>query len=216
MVILSLGTLMQPQMLLRHFTAANAQTIKWIGATLPLYLTTFYLPAALVGLGGALVMPNIAIPDRIFPEMLFAHAPAWLTGIILAGATAAAMSTLDSILHVNMSVLTRDVYQRYIRPDGEDSHYILVSRLIALALLVVGYLLSVLNPGFYRLAGGHLERRDDPTLAGPHGQPFPFSSSLQCRRNRGRDDGRTGQPLLRDLRKPPPADTARWRLVPWD
>ena len=93
-------------------------------------------------------MPDIEIPDRIFPEMLFAYAPAWLTGIILAGATAAAMSTLDSILHVNMSVLTRDIYQRYVHPEGTDAHYILVSRIIALALLVTGYILSVINPGF--------------------------------------------------------------------
>jgi len=148
MIILSFGTLLQPQMLVRHFTAVSGKTIKWIGATLPLYLTTFYLPAALVGLGGALVMPGIEIPDRIFPEMLFAYAPAWLTGIILAGATAAAMSTLDSILHVNMSVLTRDIYQRYVHPEGTDAHYILVSRIVALALLVTGYILSVINPGF--------------------------------------------------------------------
>ena len=75
--------------------------------------------------------------------MLFAHAPAWLTGIILAGAAAAAMSTLDSILHANMTVLTRDVYQRYIRRDAPEAHYVLISRLVVAGLLVVGYLLSV-------------------------------------------------------------------------
>ena len=39
---------------------------------------SLFIPAALVGLGGALVMPDIDVPDRIFPEMLFAYAPAWL------------------------------------------------------------------------------------------------------------------------------------------
>ncbi len=88
-------------------------------------------------------MPNIEIPDRIFPELLFTYAPAWLTGLILAGATAAAMSTLDSILHSNMTVLTRDVYQRYISPHASQAHYILVGRVIVLGLLVIGYVLSV-------------------------------------------------------------------------
>ncbi|WP_419162524.1 sodium:solute symporter family protein [Candidatus Palauibacter sp.] len=142
-VVLSFGIIFQPHLLIRYYTAVSGRTIKWLGATTPIYLMTLYIPAALVGLGGALVMPDIAIPDRIFPEMLFAYAPAWLTGVILAGATAAAMSTLDSMLHANMTVLTRDVYQRYIRTDASAKHYILIGRLIVVALLGVGYALSV-------------------------------------------------------------------------
>ena len=142
-VVLSFGIIFQPHLLIRYYTAVSARTIKLLGATTPIYLMTLYIPAALVGLGGALVMPDIAIPDRIFPEMLFAYAPPWLTGAILAGATAAAMSTLDSMLHANMTVLTRDVYQRYIRTGASQNHYILIGRLIVVALLAVGYFLSV-------------------------------------------------------------------------
>jgi len=143
MVVLSFGIVFQPHLMIRYYTAASAKTIKWLGATTPLFLMTLYIPAALVGLGGALVMPDLEIADRVFPEMLFNNAPAWLTGLILAGATAAAMSTLDSILHSNMTVLTRDVYQRYIRPSATPGHYILVGRLIVLVLLGVGFVLSI-------------------------------------------------------------------------
>jgi len=88
-------------------------------------------------------MPGLEIPDRIFPELLFSHAPAWLTGLVLAGATAAAMSTLDSILHANMTVLTRDVYQRYIVRSASQRHYINAGRIVVLGLLFTGYVLSV-------------------------------------------------------------------------
>jgi SSS family solute:Na+ symporter len=143
MVVLSFGIVFQPHIMIRYYTAASGRTIKWLGATTPIFLMTLYIPAALVGLGGAVAMPDLAIPDRIFPELLFTYAPAWLTGIILAGATAAAMSTLDSILHSNMTVLTRDVYQRYISPGANQAQYILVGRMIVLVLLVIGYILSV-------------------------------------------------------------------------
>ena len=142
-VALSFGIILQPHMMIRYFTAASGRTIKWLGATTPIFLMTLYIPAALVGLGGALVMPDLEVPDRIFPELLFTYAPAWLTGMILAGATAAAMSTLDSILHANMTVLTRDIYQRFVSPGRDERHYIRVGRLIVLGLLVVGYILSV-------------------------------------------------------------------------
>ncbi len=143
MVVLSFGIVFQPHIMIRYYTAVSGKTIKLLGATTPIFLMTLYIPAALVGLGGAVAMPDLAIPDRIFPELLFTYAPAWLTGIILAGATAAAMSTLDSILHSNMTVLTRDVYQRYISPGANQAQYILVGRAIVLGLLVVGYILSV-------------------------------------------------------------------------
>lgn len=143
MILFSFGIVFQPHLMIRYYTAASERTIKLLGATTPIFLMTLYIPAALIGLGGALAMPDIEIADRIFPEMLFNYAPAWLTGIILAGATAAAMSTLDSILHANMTVLTRDIYQRYVSPDSAPGHYILVGRVFVIGLLVVGYLLTV-------------------------------------------------------------------------
>ncbi|MCG8467135.1 MAG: sodium:solute symporter family protein [Gemmatimonadetes bacterium] len=142
-IVLSFGIVFQPHLMIRYYTAVSGRTIKWLGATTPIYLMTLYVPAALVGLGGAIVMPDIAVPDRIFPEMLFNYAPAWLTGVILAGATAAAMSTLDSILHSNMTVLTRDVYQRYLKTDGSPAHYILIGRILVVVPLGIGYILSV-------------------------------------------------------------------------
>ncbi len=142
-VALSFGIVLQPHMMIRYYTATSGRVIKWLGATTPIFLMTLYIPAALVGLGGAIILPDLATPDRIFPELLVLYAPAWLTGLILAGATAAAMSTLDSILHANMTVLTRDIYQRYMAPDRSAGHYLWVGRGIVLGLLVVGYVLSV-------------------------------------------------------------------------
>ena len=142
-IALSFGIVFQPHMMIRFYTAASARTVKWLGATTPIYLMTLYIPAAMVGLGGALVLPDLEVADRIFPELLFLYAPAWLTGLILAGATAAAMSTLDSILHANMTVLTRDVYQRYVAPDRSQKHYVLFGRCAVVVLLAVGYVLSI-------------------------------------------------------------------------
>lgn len=144
-IVLSFGIVFQPHMMIRYYTAASARTLKLLGATTPLYLMSLFIPMAMVGLGGALVLPDLAgaDADTVFPELLFRYAPAWLTGLILAGATAAAMSTLDSILHSNMTVLTRDVYQRYVAPNRSQGHYVAFGRCVVLVLLAVGYFLSV-------------------------------------------------------------------------
>ena len=142
-IALSFGIIFQPHMMIRYFTAASGRTLKILGATTPIYLMTLFIPAAFVGLGGALILPDLASPDRVFPELLFQYAPPWLTGLILAGATAAAMSTLDSILHSNMTVLTRDVYQRYIAKDRSQGHYLVFGRCVVGVLLLVGFYLTV-------------------------------------------------------------------------
>ncbi|NKB86888.1 MAG: hypothetical protein GKS06_01530 [Acidobacteria bacterium] len=147
-MVLSFGVVLQPHMLIRYFSADSARTLKLLGATTPIYLASLYVPAAFVGLAGALVRPGLEVPDQIFPVLLFEFAPAWLTGLILAGATAAAMSTLDSILHSNMTVLTRDVYQRYINPDADAARVVGVGRLIVVALLLVAFVLSVTSSEF--------------------------------------------------------------------
>lgn len=142
-IVLSVGIVFQPHMMIRFYTAVSEKTLRWLGVTTPIYLVTIYVPAALVGLGGAIALPGLDVPDRVFPTLLFAHAPAWLTGLVLAGATAAAMSTLDSILHANMTVFTRDVYQRYVKPSASEAHLIAVGRITVLGLLAAGYLLAL-------------------------------------------------------------------------
>ena len=142
-IALSFGIIFQPHMMIRYFTAASSRTLKLLGATTPIYLMTLFIPAAFVGLGGALILPELELADRVFPELLFQYAPPWLTGLILAGATAAAMSTLDSILHSNMTVLTRDVYQRYIARDRSQGHYLAFGRCVVVVLLLLGFYLTI-------------------------------------------------------------------------
>jgi SSS family solute:Na+ symporter len=147
-ITLSFGIVFQPHMFMRYFTAAGVDTIKRLGATTPIYLASIYIPAALVGLGGAVALPGLEVPDTVFPTLLSMHAPAWLTGVVLAGASAAAMSTLNGIVHSNMTVITRDIYQRYIRPAEPEAHYVWAGRVIIVALMSIGYWLSVANYDF--------------------------------------------------------------------
>lgn len=148
LVIFSMGVFLQPHIFIRFYTARSPGMLRRMGAATPLYLTSLYLPICLVGLAGVVLLPGLATPDRVFPELLFQHAPSWLTGVILAGAAAASMSTMDAILHVNSMILTRDIYQRYLAADRGPAHYILVGRLAIAGLLLVSFFLSVFRPDF--------------------------------------------------------------------
>lgn len=57
------------------------------------------------------LMPDIAAPDTIFPELLLKYTPAVFAALIISGALAAAMSTGDSQLHATSTMVATDIYK---------------------------------------------------------------------------------------------------------
>ncbi|WP_420634899.1 sodium:solute symporter [Candidatus Palauibacter sp.] len=71
--------------------------------------------------------------NYVFPSYLIAYVPAGILGLLIAVIFAAAMSSLDSELTALSSATVIDFYRRYVKPEGTDAHYLLVSRLATFA-----------------------------------------------------------------------------------
>lgn len=103
---------------------------------------TFYL-MALVGLGlvafyslnpPAPVSAQLPSqqPDSVFPLYLVDQVPPGLSGLIIAAIFGAGITTLDSALTALSQTTVAGVYQRYIRPQATERHYLGASRLFIL------------------------------------------------------------------------------------
>ena len=57
-------------------------------------------------------------------------------GLLLTAFLAAFMSTIDTHLNWGASYITVDLYKRFLRPDAEERHYVLVSKAAMVALVV--------------------------------------------------------------------------------
>jgi len=66
--------------------------------------------------------------DRIFPYYIFQVMPVGVRGFMIAALLAAAMSTMDSVLHVLATVMVTDIYKRYINPQADDRRNLTVAR----------------------------------------------------------------------------------------
>jgi SSS family solute:Na+ symporter len=77
------------------------------------------------------------------PKMIGEFAPSWMLGIVLSGAFAALMSTADSQLLVLSSMLTRDVYAKWLKKDASMKQEFIVGKIIVLALAVIGLLIAL-------------------------------------------------------------------------
>ena len=75
-------------------------------------------------------------PEQILPYFVLSYLPQGLSGLVLAGIAAAAMSSLDSSINAIATVSVVDIYRRHCVKNRHDSHYLFAARAIAIAASV--------------------------------------------------------------------------------
>ena len=70
------------------------------------------------------------------------YLPAGLLGLLIAVFLAAYMSTIASQLNWGTSYLINDFYRRFLKRDGDEKHYVLVSRLSIILMTVFSLLIT--------------------------------------------------------------------------
>ena len=82
--------------------------------------------------------PTLSI-DATFPLFIAAELPAGLTGLIIAGIFAAAMSTLSSIINSVATLISVDFYEKLVRePDPQTSVRVAEWMSVAVGLVGIG------------------------------------------------------------------------------
>lgn len=105
------GISIYPPTFQRFYSVSNPKSLKWLAVTSPIYLIFFYVPVMAVAFLGAIHMPGLEAPDQILPLMLTKYTTPTMTGLVMAGALAATMSSTDSQLHAASSIFTIDLYK---------------------------------------------------------------------------------------------------------
>jgi solute:Na+ symporter, SSS family len=82
-------------------------------------------------------------PERILPAVLLYNIPQGFRGLILVSLLAASMSTFDTTVNGTTGLLTRDVYQKYFRPNASTKELIYMSWLFVFAIVLTGFLFAI-------------------------------------------------------------------------
>lgn len=94
-------------------------------------------PWILTALAAVVLYPGLKQPEQGYMLVATTQVPHALLGILLAGFMAAFMSTVATQLNWGSSYLISDFYRRFLRRDASESHYVMMSRLATLLLVVV-------------------------------------------------------------------------------
>ncbi len=96
----------------------------------------------------ALYSDEIPRADMAYPYLISRLVPCGLIGIIFAGLVGAIMSSLDSMLNSSATILTIDIYKRYINKNSSEKHLITVCRIAAIVVLVIAATIAPLLTHF--------------------------------------------------------------------
>jgi Na+/proline symporter len=101
------------------------------------YVLRFW-PWIVVGLVTLVVFPDLEDRELGYPMAIVEYLPTGLLGLMVASMLAAFMSTIDTLLNWGVSLLVNDGYKAFIRKDATEEHYVRMSRLLVVVLMIAG------------------------------------------------------------------------------
>ncbi len=136
----------------RIFCAKDEKNSLW--ATLWFNIAHYALrpwPWILTALASVILYPNLADPEVGYIKVWVDFLPGALRGFMLAAFAAAYMSTIATNLNWGASYIVNDFYRRFMVRDSDERHYVKVSKMVTLALMVLGAAVSYI---MHSVAGG--------------------------------------------------------------
>ena len=112
--------------------------------------------------------PNITDADKAMATLVKDILPTGLLGIFFAAFLAALMSSVDSALNSGSTIWTKDVYQKFVKPEATEAHLLNVGRLITAIMLGIAIFFAQFATRFesiYDLSQTILSLFQGPSLA---------------------------------------------------
>ena len=132
-----------PGLIQKSYGAKSARALRLGVALNGVGLMLFAFLPVLIGMVGRVALPQTSAPDLVLPTVLTELLPPWLGALALAAVFSTEVDTCDAILFMISTSVSKDLFQRYVKPDGSDRELLLVARMSAVAGGALGVLLSI-------------------------------------------------------------------------
>ena len=120
-VVYSFGMLIGQDIWQRVFTARSPGVAKWGGTTAAIYCVLYGVAGAVIGMAASTFLPEVKAKDDVYAQIAETILPVGISGIVLAAAVAAMMSTASGALIATATVAKTDVKPLLFRLIGRDA-----------------------------------------------------------------------------------------------
>jgi sodium/proline symporter len=156
---IGLGFMGSPQLFIRFMAIKNTDEIKkgrWVAVVFTLLTDAC---AVLIGIYGRYLLTSLSDDpesvlgngaQNVLPLLVEKVMPLALIGVYIAAVLSAIMSTIDSLLVMASSAISRDFYQQIFKPQKTETELAKINRVItlimALLALIIAMIVSVSSP----------------------------------------------------------------------
>ncbi len=151
---ISIAQLASPQLVIRFYAARNREIIRRGAILTPVIIGIFALTVFSIGPFAWLILPDYVDsadqikmffknPDRIIPFIAMKLFPTGINAFILTAIIAAAMSTINSLLLILATSLTRDIIQ-VVKSEISEEKLLLTTRIATVLFAAIPIYLAVL------------------------------------------------------------------------
>lgn len=150
---ISIAQMASPQLVVRFISARDERVISKGMILTPLIIGVFALTVFSIGPFGWLVIPKyddpvkyLKNPDLVVPFIAMKLFPVGLNALLLTAVVAAAMSTINSLLHVAATSFVRDIVEQF--RGLEERKSLAVTRLSVFLFALIPLVMAVKPPGY--------------------------------------------------------------------
>ncbi|MGE0217496.1 sodium:solute symporter [Mycolicibacterium sp.] len=122
-VVYSFGMLIGQDIWQRVFTARSPGVAKWGGTTAALYCVLYGVAGAVIGMAASTFLPDVEVKDDVYAQIAETILPVGISGLVLAAAVAAMMSTASGALIATATVARTDVKPLLLRLAGRPAEH---------------------------------------------------------------------------------------------
>ena len=135
-----------PHTIQRYFSARDGGVLRRSGFVFAIVAIPIYLFGAILGSWSLGFLPFPEEPTRVIPLFIEALMHPVVFGIVLASATAAIMSTADSVALTMSSMISRDIYVPYIEQEASGSRQVRITQLLLVAVILLSLAIAWIQP----------------------------------------------------------------------
>lgn len=141
-----IGYLGLPHVVIKHMALASPKEAKTTMIYATVWNQLFIFSPYIIGLCGILLLPNLKDHEMVIPELAFKLFPGVIAAIALTAIMSAIMSTVAALLLLTGTVLSIDIYKRWLRPEAQDRDVVKMSRIAILGVTIIGLIIAIIQP----------------------------------------------------------------------
>lgn len=148
-LVSAFGGAMWPHLFMKFYTAESVHSLRKVSVFYPLF-AYLLVPLLFIGFAGILTFADepLAKPDEVLLKLVMEvlDLSPWVTGIMLSGALAAAMSTGANLAHTAATIAVRDILCHSVMRNASEKAVVKAIQISVLVISLLGYLFALYSP----------------------------------------------------------------------